>query len=111
MGVEANTIVMIGVNISSMNYKSMENDEFHELLDKYSDYDGDITYINDDMSGEYLYVGKVLGYNEDSYMNFSVEIDFENNEFLDDMMMVDKHLYHELGLNENSKLIVFNHIY
>lgn len=105
MGVEAKTIVMVGVNINNID---IEDDLRYDLIDKYSEFDNSITYIDDGMSGEYLYVGKVLAYSEDVYDSLHVELEFIPEHTI---LEVKSHLFETLGIVEEPKIIVFNHIY
>ena len=111
MGVESRTIVMVGINIPSSIRMHIDSDEYYDSLALYSSYEEDITYVDDGMSGNYLYVGKILAYSEDMYSDFSLEIEYNNSLFKLIANDVENHVYEKFGLAEDAKLIVFNHIY
>ena len=107
MGIELNTIVMMGVNVGM---DKADYEEFYDDLDEHSTHKkGDITYVYDGMSGDYFYVGEVLFYSNDPYNGEVFELDMSD---IDDIKLnVFNYVKDKFGVNENPKITFINHVY
>lgn len=108
MGMELANIVMVAVDLKETGIS--KDDSFYDDLDKYSTFkNGEISYLYDGMSGEYLYVGECLNYEDDVYSGGVYELDFNNIEDIKQSV----HDFIKLKYNQSliPKVVVINHVY
>lgn len=108
MGIEVKNLVMIAVDL--MDVVDTEDDSFYDDLDKYSTFkSGEISYLHDGMSGEYLYVGECLSYEDDVFSGGAFELDLSNVEVI--KQKVYDFIKSKYGKSLTPKVVVINHVY
>lgn len=108
MGVEVKNIVMIAVDLIDL--IDTGDDSFYDDLDKHSTFRaGDISYLYDGMSGEYLYVGECLNYEDDVFSGGAYELEFNNIE--DIKLTVHNFIKTKYNQSKTPKVVVINHVY
>lgn len=106
MGVYRSDWIVIGANIGMENYDDDSCDKYDELCNR--DKFGELTYLIDEMRGEYFIVGVVVKA-ADEYSGFGLTEITTLDSFEKDSEIVRKHVKENFGLEVTPKLIVLTH--
>lgn len=114
MSISANVYLILGIDVQP--YETDKYDEFMFDDNEYSgsEVEGEIQFIEDGMNTNYNYFGYIVSDIDNFYGNYVKEIYFTISEKKDSVMnelkkLVDMGILKKEVLNEEPKLILFNH--